>query len=186
MQFFRRSSVYITLFAATAVAAPAFAAQGGGAELGGLSLLLGSAYRSEDGFALGFELKAGVGLSPNVTGNIFYWRSTSGSNLQDGPTQISSSMALAAYGAEALYHVPGTYWSAGAKFGLMSESRNGSVSSSNVSINDSSSSIFIAPVLTYEVPVGAVSLGAEVSYFYPLSSSVSSALSTMALVRYRF
>jgi hypothetical protein len=168
-----------------------FAGQAARAETASLGLLLGPAIRSEDGTALGFELKGGYRFLPTIETHLYYWRVNSGADLSGSGTTVSSSETLSSLGAEALYAFPGSNWSAGAKLGYMKNSKDGTASTSGTSadtitLSESKTALVVAPTVVYEVPLSFMLVGGEAAYFYSLSSSVPKALSLMVEGRVRF
>jgi hypothetical protein len=159
-----------------------------------LGLLLGPAIRSEDGTALGFELKGGYRFLPTIETQLYYWRVNSGADLSGGDTSVSATETLSSFGAEALYAFPGSNWSAGAKLGFAKNSKDGKASSSaangasgnTITLSESKTSLVVTPTVVYEVPLSFMLVGGEAAYFYSLSSSVPKALSLMVEGRVRF
>lgn len=163
---------------------------GASAETVTFGLGLGPAIRSQGGTALGFEIKGGYRFLPMLATNLYYWRVSSGADVTDSGSSISSSSALSGFGGEALYGFAGSNWSVGGKLGLMKNSISGTATGpdgSSVKVDGSSSSLAIAPTVIYELPLGTYfSVGGEAAYFFTLSSSVPKALSLMAVGRVRF
>ena len=152
----------------------------------GGGLLLG--YAKPSGMSIGNQI--GLELNGPITGLLsgmaFYTKTSQTVSLTSDSNQVDASADLSLMGLGVSYHLNPKI-SAGLKMGIAKYQTDilATDGASTVRITDSSSGLFVEPMLLYEVPSSANwSLGAELGYVLSLKSAVPGELTFMGCFKY--
>jgi hypothetical protein len=133
-----------------------------------------SAYRLPKRFGIGLSyFRYGVGASVAVSGSA---------------ASVQTSNVF--YGLEGFYFFSGTLsgFSAGLKLGLANSTKSAEASSgsANITIDDPTTFLYLAPRLGYDYRMGRFSVGAEVSYVIGIGEDSPQALNVWGTTKFWF
>ncbi len=155
---------------------------------GAIGFLGGMAFGGGGGPETAYEFKASYHLVPWLVASIYYLGASTSLSVNDAGVTDTSSISNQAFGLEGLYPLPSGVM-AGAKLGLMKFSPTVQAGKTGISVTDSNSysSLAVAPTLAYDWYLGnGFSMGGELSYFVPFSSSISKMLTLLVSLKLHF
>ena len=179
----------VAFLGAILIPAPSQAAAVG---LWALGLDFGLAFPNSSSSTFAWGLGLTHRFSPSFAMELEYQHYGAGVNAQSSTAQVQTDDGHSFFGIKPAYTFigGGGLWQAGLRLGRcwnsVTSTATDSTNSNSVTINDSHTNWFIGPSLSYELPVGAVTLGGEVNYIVGLGDLPPKALLLLATMKYWF
>lgn len=186
----RRISSLLLLLILSVVPSISRAAEPGG-KIGNAGILFGIGFPSYSSSVYTLGLGGTWMWKPFLGFGATFQTSSIGLNATSDAGTTSISMGTFLYGVDASLYLAGSLqnFSTGLRLGLISVGTTGSASVTGadpLSINNHTLYFFLAPRIGYDVPIGRVSVGGELSYLFSIGANPPAILSLLVAGKFWF